>query len=388
MNICFVCSEYPPGPHGGIGTVTRTLSRALVGAGHEVRVIGIYPPDYPAPDSEDDQGVRVWRIRENTRRGGWLVSRYELYRRVARWARGGEVDVVEGPDYCGPFAGWPSLPVPVVQRVHGSASYFAHELGRAVDPTMFRIERWSFRRATTWTSVSQYTASITQQLFGLREGPAEILYNPVDFPADAPPFSRRSPNRVVYGGTLTPKKGIFALIDAWPGVRAACPEAELHLYGKDTRSPTGESIREQLVERIPEGLRGSIVFHGHVGGAELREALSTARVGVFPSYSEAFALAPLESMGCGCPTISTKLSSGPEGVRSEIDGLLVDPGRPAEISDAIVRLLRDDSLAERVGRAGRARVLQDFSLDALLAANEKFFHGAVQASTDRRGRAA
>ena len=65
-----------------------------------------------------------------------------------------------------------------------------------------------------------------------------------------------------------------------------------------------------------------------------------------------------------------------------------DPGRPAEISDAIVRLLRDDSLAERVGRAGRARVLQDFSLDALLAANEKFFHGAVQASTDRRGRAA
>ena len=93
-------------------------------------------------------------------------------------------------------------------------------------------------------------------------------------------------------------------------------------------------------------------------------------------------------MGCGCPTISTKLSSGPEGVRDGVDGLLVDPARPAEISDAIVRLLRDDSLAERLGRAGRARVLQDFSLDALLAANEKFFHGAVQASADRRGRAA
>jgi glycosyltransferase involved in cell wall biosynthesis len=137
-------------------------------------------------------------------------------------------------------------------------------------------------------------------------------------------------------------------------------------------------MQQEMVERLPRELRGSVLFHGHVGAAELHEALSTARVGVFPSYTEAFALAPLESMGCGCPTISTKLSSGPEQVRQEIDGLLVDPGRPDEISDAIVRILQDASLAERLGLAGRERVLCNFTVSALLPVNENFYEQVLR----------
>ncbi len=138
-------------------------------------------------------------------------------------------------------------------------------------------------------------------------------------------------------------------------------------------------MQQALVDRLPGDLRGSVFFHGHVGADELREALSTARVGVFPSYSEAFAMAPLEAMACGCPTISTKLSSGPEGVRPETDGLLVDPSRPGEISDAILRVLQNDSLAERLGQAGRARVLSAFTLSALLPQNESFYGSVLRA---------
>lgn len=379
MKICFVCDEYPPGPHGGLGTMTRVLARALVRSGHEVRVVGVYRPYYPAPDFEEDQGVRVWRLRQKRMRGGWLLARHELYRMVAGWARHGEMDLVEGPDTEGWFAGWPRLPVPVVQRSNGSYSYFAHELGRVIDRTTFRLERWSYRRATAWAAVSQYTASITAKLFDLRASPAAILYNPVDVPREISPFSDRSPGRVVYTGTLTAKKGIFQLIAAWPAVKGKCPSAELHVFGKDTRSESGRSMQQEMMERLSNSLRGSVSFHGHVGAAELIEALSTARVGVFPSFAEAFALAPLESMGCGCPTISTKLSSGPEQVRPEIDGLLVDPGRPGEISDAIVRVLRDVSLAERLGQAGRARVLSDFTVSTLLPLNESFYGNVARA---------
>lgn len=378
MKICFVCPEYPPGPHGGVGTMTQVLARALVSSGHDVRVAGVYPPSYRAPDVEEDEGVRVWRLREKPMLGGWLVARHELYRMVAGWARQGEIDLVEGPDSRGWFAGWPRLPVPVVQRSNGSFTYFAHELGRAIDQTTFRLERWSYRRATAWAAVSHHTAAITARLFRLRACPVAILHNPVDIPAKMPPFSDRSPSRVVYTGTLTAKKGIFALIDAWPAVKEECPAAELHVYGKDTRVDGGQSMQQQLVDRLQNGLRGSVSFHGHVGAAELREALSTARVGVFPSFAEAFALAPLEAMGCGCPTISTKLSSGPEGVRPEIDGLLVDPRRPGEISDAILRVLQDGSLAERLGRAGRARVLSSFTVSALLPANQTFYENIAR----------
>ncbi len=73
------------------------------------------------------------------------------------------------------------------------------------------------------------------------------------------------------------------------------------------------------------------------------------------------------------------MSSGPEGVRPETDGLLVDPSRPGEISDAILRVLQNDSLAERLGQAGRARVLSAFTLSALLPQNESFYGSVLRA---------
>ena len=75
MKICFVCSEYPPGSHGGIGTFTQTLSRALVKKGHYVRVVGIYSHNYSAPNYEVDNGVQVLRIRQPSFRFGWVVAR-------------------------------------------------------------------------------------------------------------------------------------------------------------------------------------------------------------------------------------------------------------------------------------------------------------------------
>lgn len=56
MHICYLCSEYPPAPHGGIGTFVQTTARALVGRGHHVTVIGFNDVDLPA--KEDDAGFK------------------------------------------------------------------------------------------------------------------------------------------------------------------------------------------------------------------------------------------------------------------------------------------------------------------------------------------
>jgi hypothetical protein len=50
MRVCFLCNEYPPGPHGGIGTFTQMLARALVQAGHQAWVIGRYSQGHPGSD--------------------------------------------------------------------------------------------------------------------------------------------------------------------------------------------------------------------------------------------------------------------------------------------------------------------------------------------------
>lgn len=377
MNICFVCNEYPPGKHGGLGTFTRVLGRALVRAGHGVRVTGYYPAAYGGKAHECDEGVEVWRHIEPEGRLGWIAARHAVYRQVAGWARAGEVDLVEVADWFGPAAGWPRLPVPVVARLNGSATFFADQLNHRVGRMAFALERASLRRVDAWSSASAFTAERTRALFKLQKLPATVLYNPVE-PPDAPVDAvARSATRVVFTGTLTEKKGVVSLIRAWPAVLAAVPTAELHLYGKDATADGGGSMRAHLTGLLASGGAGGVTFHGHVPRDAIFSALQQARAAVFPSYAEAFGIAPFEAMVRGCPTIYTAREPGPELVRDGIDGLLVDPDDPGAIAGALVRLLRDDALAADLGVQGRRRVLERYSSSVLLPQNEAFFARAV-----------
>ena len=380
MKICLICSEYPPFPHGGIGTFTQVFARGLVEAGHEVRVVGTVPHGTNIAMKENDQGVQVWRLPAPRSRYGWPLARLQLWRTVAKWARCGAIDLVEAPDWEGPTGFWPKLPVPVVIRVHGSVSYFQRELGRAVQRSIFNLERSAFRRADAWCSVSRYTGEKTKEVFGLQHGPNAILYNPVETSDVAVPTSRAN-GRVVFSGTLTFKKGIVSLIRAWTDVIAACPSAELHVYGKDGRTDDRTSMLEYLKSLLPKD--ASAFFHGHVTRQELFEVLQSARVAVFPSYAEAFAVAPLEAMTQGCPTIYSQRGSGPELIDHGVDGLLVDPDQPLEIAREIVRVLQDDELASRLSTNGRQRVRQAFSLGRMLDQNLEFYCTCLEQFSDQ-----
>jgi len=378
MNICFVCSEYPPGPHGGIGTITQLLARALVQAGHGVRVVGVYSPDYPSSEYRDDHGVQLYCLPQQRRRFGWVLDRYRLFRRVANWSRAGLIDIVEVPDYQGWAAAWPQLPIPVVTRFSGSAAFLAREMGHPPDRVTFALERWSVKRSEARCSVSCYVAAATSRLFKLHQEACTILYNSVELPSTVPPFALRDRNSVVFTGTLTEKKGVVSLIDAWSSVSKGHPDVTLHIYGKDGKAENGRSMREFLRKRIPVGHGKTVRFHGHVDRPTLLDALSRARVAVYPSFVEAFGLAPVEAMASGCPTIFSRRAAGPEVIDDGKDGLLVDPDKCEDIARAIGRLLDDDELAARIGAAGRRKVEERYSMQAWLQANETFFARCVE----------
>lgn len=374
MRICFVCCEYPPAKHGGIGSVTQVLGRALVAAGHEVRVVGVYS-SVLAPVIDDDGGVRVWRLPMPSGRFGWTKARKILFETVKNWSNRGEIDVVEVPDWEGYAAGWPSLSIPVVTRLHGSSTYFAREMAARPDLPAWVLEAASFHRADRCCSTSAYTATRTQRLFGPRRGRVEILWNPVEInnlPAENE--RPRDPRRVVFAGTLTPKKGVRPLIQSWTAVVRDSPDAELHLFGKD------EGMQDELIALLPEEVRETVSFHGHVDREQVKAEFGGCRLAVFPSYAEAFSMVPLEAMAQGCPVIYSSRHSGPELIRNGINGLLIDPDRPEQISEAILRLLRDDNAAARIGAAGRADVEQRFATDVLLGRNEQFYWNAIHGS--------
>lgn len=352
--------------------MTQVLGRSLASQGHDVRVIGVYPADHQARDFEVDRGVRVWRLRDSVYPGGWVAARVRLYRKVADWVHGGHVDVVEVPDYHGWAAGWRKLAAPVIVRLHGSLTYFATELNQPIDQMGYWLERASLRRADYICSVSAYTSKITEQLFKVAFDSTSILYNPVELVPDSPGVPRVQ-NRVVFSGTLTGKKGVVALIKAWTTVVKSRPDAELHIYGKNARADDGQSMQAVLCSLL-NGARSSVYFHGHVPRQKLLEVYKTSGVAVFPSRAEAFAMAPLEAMASGCPTIYSRRGSGPELLEHGRQGLLIDPEKPEQIAEAILRVQTDISLARELGEAGRARVRECFSIDHLTAQNVAFYN--------------
>ena len=378
LRIAFVCNEYPPALHGGIGVFTRLMAQGLAAAGHEVRVIGLYPRDQASSTYVIDGNVHVWRIPEAPVRGGWFGARARLFREVAAWVRDGQVDLVEVPDWQGPAAGWPRLAAPVLVRLHGSDVYFAAETGRRTRLLTRWLERASMRRADFWCSSSNYTAGRTRALFGLKNAPDAILHNPVDMSECRTGGNFEDRSDVVFSGTLTPKKGIVPLVDAWTTVRQRCATARLHVFGKDGRVGNHVSMRAYLIARLPPHVRDSVIFHGHVPRTVLLSHLQKARVAVFPSYAEVCAIAPLEAMACGCATISTTRGSGRELFEDGVHGLLVDPDHPENIAAAIVRLLEDDELARSLAAAGREHVRTQLAIDAVVEENVSFYRRCTE----------
>lgn len=364
--------------------MTQVLGRSLARKGHDVRVIGVYPPDHQGPKFEVDGGVRVWRLHDSIYKGGWIAARIGLYRKVSDWVRAGQVEVVEVPDYHGWAAGWKKLDAPVIVRLHGSLTYFAAELHQPIDRVGYWLERASLRRGDYVCSVSEYTSKLTAKLFNISLDSAPILYNPVEFVRDLAGVPRAR-NRVVFSGTLTGKKGVVSLINAWTTVVKSRPDSELHIFGKDARAANGQSM-QAFLSSLLNGARGSVHFHGHVSRQELLDVYQTAGVAVFPSLAEAFAMAPLEAMASGCPTIYSERGSGPELLEHGRQGLLVDPDKPEQIAEAILRVQSDLPLAKALGEAGRARVIEHFSIDNLTTQNIVFYNRCVEGFRSPRQR--
>ena len=386
MNICFLCDEYPPAVNGGIGRVIQTTARALVDKGHTARVIGAYAPNCKLQAYEKDEGVEVYRVfpqfpfRTHSRRcDHWLnfaYLRHSVYRRVAEWARRGEVDLVEAPDYQGAVAGWPKLPVPVVVRLHGSETFLMPLLKQNPRQSIHWIESKGLERADFLNAPSAYAATASQRAFRAEPKSCAVLYNMSPVPHWRPRIRERW--RVVYNGTLAERKGVIQLIKSWPHVQRDCPDAELHLYGKNTMRLDGGSMQDHLINLLPSNCRERVIFHGHVPRPDLDTAIAAARTCVFPSLSEAFGLAPVDAMAAGCPTIFGKACAGPEIIEHGRSGLLVDGLKPEEISAAILRFLREDKFADSCAHAGWQRARDLFSVEALVPRFEAHYAECIR----------
>ena len=158
-------------------------------------------------------------------------------------------------------------------------------------------------------------------------------------------------------GRLVSEKGGALLIRAAQQVLAVQPNTKFVFAGE------GPARQEW------ETLAGELGISEHVSFVGVREDMpgvyASLNMLVLPSLLEAFPMCLLEAMAAGKPVIATRVGAVPQLVRSEVTGLLLNPGDVDGLAAAIVRLLQHPELASRLGENGRAQVARHYSAEAM-----------------------
>jgi glycosyltransferase involved in cell wall biosynthesis len=212
---------------------------------------------------------------------------------------------------------------------------------------------------------------------GLPPGKLAVLPDFVDcrrFDPDAVPARDTGPGQTILTlGRLAPEKGHRVLLRAIPEVRKRAPHARLTICGE------GEERRPLEAQAAALGLGGAVEFLGFV--RDVRPVLAAAAVVAMPSLSEGLGVAALEAMAMAKPVVASDTGGLPESIVHGETGLLVPPGDPAALAQALAQLLADPGRAEAMGRAGRSRALEHFDrariVDRLLALYDEALQGAA-----------
>jgi glycosyltransferase involved in cell wall biosynthesis len=169
-----------------------------------------------------------------------------------------------------------------------------------------------------------------------------------------------APDRFTVGwiGRMTAVKRTSDVLLAFRELRERGVDACLCLVGDGPE-------REQVERRAHElGIMRSTYFLGYQEDVAPFYAAFDAMI--LPSGNEGTPVSAIESLAAGRPVVATRVGGVPDVVRDGEDGFLVDAGAVDQLADALARLAEDGALRERMGAAGRARVLPRYSVDRLV----------------------
>ena len=383
MKICFICNEYPEGPHGGIGTMTKLLAEELIKFNHEVKIIGVYDNSYPSPDQETYTRLEITRLRADKKSSISVFKAFWILGKIVRkWSRENEIDIIECPDSYGLISILPKFGVPVVLRAHGNNTYFSSILNLPIKKKTLFYEWNLYRKSSGYSAVSAFTADKMRSLYHIKK-PIAIIYNGLDTSKESQSsnlsltnFNQLSfyQNPIVFSGTLTPKKGIYELVKSVIQILETGVDTTLIINGKDTvNQSTGFSVKAELIDLIPESLQQKFIFNGHITRDELICQYINSKAAIFPSFAEAFALAPMEAMLVGTPTIYSDTCSGNELIINKIDGLLINPNSIESIVEAISFILTHPIEAKIIGEKGREKIIRYFSKEIMAQKTLQFY---------------
>jgi glycosyltransferase involved in cell wall biosynthesis len=329
--------------------VALRLAQAAVGAGHEAVLVS--PAPGPVLDRAAAAGIetRVVPLGRSFRvDNAWRYSRWLRRERAALLHTHAHLAGNVLGRIAGRLAG-----VPVVAHMHIENAFRSDRAGRALQ---IALDDGTARLCARILVVSEATME-TLARQGYPQRAMEVVYNGVD-PARAPPVRLAEGPTVLHVGRLAPVKGQLELIRALPKLDGTIAV----LVGRDLeRDGAYELELADEAERL--GVADRVVFAGQ--REDVASLLAGCDVCALPSRAEGLPLVLLEAMTQARPVVATAVGGTPELVIDGETGVLVRPGDPDALARALGGLLSDPERARRLGEAGRRRVAERFTVEAM-----------------------
>ncbi|MGH9448024.1 MAG: glycosyltransferase family 4 protein, partial [Terriglobia bacterium] len=253
--------------------------------------------------------------------------------------------------------------VPVIRRLNPRSKIVLHmqcewlnRLNRAlVEPRLKRVDMI--------LGCSEHITGKIRQAFPQFANRCRTVFNGVDAARFVPNGSDNlsgTAHRVLWAGRLSPEKGVHVLLDAFAQVVKRCPGAQLEIAGPEERMAfdvllicddpakmaplepfyrTKSYLAQLKAQAASLGIADRVIFRGLVPYASLEQCYRGADMLVIPSFTETFGITLVEAMACEVPVVATRVGGIPEVVKNGESGILVEPGDPSALADAILRVL-------------------------------------------------
>jgi glycosyltransferase involved in cell wall biosynthesis len=210
-----------------------------------------------------------------------------------------------------------------------------------------RLRALLYRRVAAVVSLSRADAP----RFAAINPRTEVIYNAASLRAEVP--EAPAAPVVLAVGRHVAQKGLDLLLSAWVQVQAQLPAARLRILGDGPLSAALQAQAQAL------GVHRSVQWLAPT--AQVQAQYREAAVFVLPSRYEGMPLALLEAQALGVPAVAFDCPTGPAEIISAETGIVVPPGDTQALADALLRLLADAPLRERMGQAAIARSAAVFS---------------------------
>ena len=347
---------------GGVTRHIDALAREFLAVGHEVRVLSPVDPDdrltrllhRRAPDDAllPDYVVPLGRTMSLPMNGAMsrLALTPESSMRLRHELRAGNFDVIHVHEPIAPLIGWDACTfdadAPVVGTFHAySTGWLPNTIARTIGA------RRVLNRLHARIAVSEAARWTGERYFG---GTYDVIPNGVDTeaaPSGPKPASHAL--RIVFVGREEERKGLPVLLSAFAGLRQHIP-VRLEVIGAPSDGV------EPLLAQVEGGMDG-IEVPGRVDDEELWRRLHGADVLCAPSLGgESFGMVLTEAFAAGTPVVASDIAGYRQVVTHGRDGLLVPPGDPLPLAEALRSLWLDPERRRHMSVAARNRA-EDFA---------------------------